>query len=70
MMVGTIQRDYRHLREIGFSEREASALAALAHDVNGWSQAPAAHRLAWRYEELVRLEFLRYLVDTGRLVDA
>jgi hypothetical protein len=69
MMLGTIQQDYRHLREIGFSEREASALAALAHGVNRRDEGSPPHRLAWRYEELVRLEFLRFLVESGRLAD-
>jgi hypothetical protein len=68
MPVGMIQQDYRHLREAGFSDREASALAALAYGVTRDENGTTPHRLAWRYEELVRLDFLRFLVETGRLL--
>jgi hypothetical protein len=67
MATWMIQQDYRHLRDLGFTEPEASSLIVLASRLRERREPPATQPHAWRFEELLRLEFLRYLVESGRV---
>jgi hypothetical protein len=69
MSARPIRQDYERLRNCGFTKAEASSLIALANGLDRDERFVAAGRSAWRFEELLHLDFIRYLLQTGRLRD-
>ena len=66
----TVHERYRSLQRAGFTEQESASLIACADGIDRHAEGELPSGVIWRWQEIARLEFLRYLVDTGRLSDA
>lgn len=65
----TVHERYRRLIRAGFTRTEAAGLIAHIDGVDHHHEGEDLCGAAWRWQEIARLEFLRYLVATGRLRD-
>ena len=65
----TVAARYRSLVCAGLEPREAAALVAHADGIDRHHEGEALCNVTWRWQEIARLEFLRFLVATGRLTD-
>jgi hypothetical protein len=65
----TVHQRYRQLLRAGFSAKDAASLIALADGIERHAEGEAPSGATWRWQEIARLEFLRFLVDAGRLRD-
>lgn len=65
----TVHDRYRQLLRAGFSRREAAGLIARIDGVDRHQEGDELCGVEWRWQEIARLEFLRYLVATGRLAE-
>jgi hypothetical protein len=65
----TVHQRYRQLLRAGFTAQEAAALIARADGIDRHAEGELPNQSAWRWQEIARLEFLRFLVDSGRLRD-
>jgi hypothetical protein len=61
---------YRTLLRAGFTQHEATSLIAHADGIEGHPEGAQPSGVSWRWQEIARIEFLRYLVQTGRLIDS
>jgi hypothetical protein len=63
----TIHERYRRLLRAGFSPSEATSLIARVDGLDRHSEGEMPSGTIWRWQEIARIEFLRFLVDSGRL---
>jgi hypothetical protein len=63
----TIHERFRHLVRAGFSPSEATSLIARADGLDRHSEGELPSGSTWQWQEIARVEFLRFLVDSGRL---
>jgi hypothetical protein len=65
----TVHQRYRQLLRAGFTPGEAASLIARADGLDHHAEGEEPTGSMWRWQEIARLEFLRFLVDSGRLQD-
>jgi hypothetical protein len=65
----TVAARCRSLVCAGLEPREAAALVAHADGIDRHLEGEELCNVTWRWQEIARLEFLRFLVTTGRLTD-
>jgi hypothetical protein len=63
----TVHQRYRRLLRSGFSQVEAAALLAHVAGIDRHAEDEPTCEAHWTWQEVVRLEFLRYLVDHGHI---
>jgi hypothetical protein len=65
----TVHERYRQLIVAGFNQHEAASLIALVDGIDRHAEGESPSGATWRWQEIARLEFLRFLAETGRLLD-
>jgi cytochrome P450 len=63
----TVHQRYRQLLVAGFSPQESAALIALADGIARHAEGESPAETTWRWQEISRIEFVRYLAGNGRL---
>jgi hypothetical protein len=63
----TVRQRYGRLVQSGLTQQEATSLIARADGIVRRLEGEEPPQATWRWQEIAGLEFLRFLVDTGRL---
>ena len=63
----SVHQRYRQLIRAGFTPAEAGALIAYADGLDRHGEGQAPPDAVWTWQEIERLEFLRFLADRGQL---
>jgi hypothetical protein len=66
----TVHERYRRLVCGGLSPQEAAGLIARIDGIECHVEGAEPSATTWRWQEIARLEFLAYLVGSGRLADS
>ena len=64
----TVRQRYSQLLRAGFTAQESAALIAKIDGIDRHAEGQSPPASVWRWQEITRLEFLRYLARSGRIV--
>lgn len=63
----TVHQRYRQLLTAGFNQAEAAALIAHAAGIDSHPVGETTCDVVWTWQQIAKIQFLRYLVDAGQL---
>ena len=63
----TVHQRYMRLLRAGFTTTQSSSLIAMADGIDRHAEGELPAAIAWRWQEITGLKFLRYLARSGRI---